>query len=177
MLLFILWAFLAIGGWLAVAADLKKKGVCWRERHKKGCGGAAAVSVFFVLGWLLWPFGGDDAAAPEKPAEVQEVKWYEGGTLRDAGALEWQQATFENKLATCAKLIAVTNHAGHFNESISSQIYGRESLKPFALELVKQMDIALAPADDAAENERIFANQKVVDVAAMLVVMMGWTSK
>lgn len=174
MLLFILWAVLAVGGWLAIVADSRKKGMGWRECNKQGAQGALGLSFIFLIGWLIWG-GSDDAAAPEKPAEVQEVKaWYEGGNLHNAGALDWQQATFENKLATCADFIAGLSEGGEFNAKTSSRISGRESLKPLARDLVKALDKAFAPAADAAENAQIYANQGVVDGAVMAMVTMGW---
>lgn len=73
MLLFILWVVLAIGGWFAIVADSKKKGLSFGECHKRGAKNALGVSYLFLIGWLIWAFAGDDAE-PEKPAEVQAVQ-------------------------------------------------------------------------------------------------------
>ena len=39
-------------------------------------------------------------------ASVQAGNWNEGGTLHKASALEWQKASYSNKLATSADMIA-----------------------------------------------------------------------
>jgi hypothetical protein len=81
--------------------------------------------ILFIVGIAVISFISNNAAGPHnatklippastvknaKPSPVptsphttaQENKWYEGGTLHKANAFEWQNASYDNKMATCA---------------------------------------------------------------------------
>ncbi|RUR27716.1 hypothetical protein [Vreelandella nanhaiensis] len=103
-----------------------------------------------------------------------QANWYEGGTLHEASALEWQQATDGNKLATAGDLFAVLMQNGYITSSITSQIKGVSDLRRFSQELANQLDDAFQPDPDPEENRRLFANQKVNESAVLIMTMMGW---
>ncbi|WP_440530343.1 hypothetical protein [Serratia nevei] len=102
--------------------------------------------------------------------------WYSGGTLHEANALAWQKATQQNKLATCADFIAGLYSKKLLSDDISREIKSVDDFKPYAAELVKQLDSAFKPEPKKAENEKMFANQTVKSTAMMLMIMMKWVN-
>ncbi|HBU2531603.1 TPA: hypothetical protein MCU09_003848 [Klebsiella pneumoniae] len=103
-------------------------------------------------------------------------EWYEGGTLQKAGALDWQSATYENKLATSADLIAKLYSAGKLSPKASGYMKNINNFKVLSEELTRQMDDAFKPFPNKKQNEIAFSNQKVTETAAMLMITMGWVS-
>lgn len=114
------------------------------------------------------------AAAPQS-ASAKGKKWYEGGTLHKASALEWQNATYDNKMATCADFFAALYQGKKFKQTILSSIKSTDDMVPYVEKLVADIDIALSKEQNAKKNEMMYANQKVSEIAAMLMVMNGWT--
>lgn len=104
------------------------------------------------------------------------AEWYEGGTLHKANALEWQQATQENKLATVGDFVAKVYNSGKFKPEVQDAIknQGIPALKIVSEAVVKEMDIAFAPEADSEANTKMFTNQKVADTAIMIMVMSGF---
>lgn len=100
--------------------------------------------------------------------------WYQGGTLHEANALSWQKATQQDKLATCADFIAGLYSKDLLAPEISEKMKSVDDFKPYASELVKQIDAAFSPESDSAKNKRMFANQTVKSTAMMLMIMMKW---
>ncbi|MCA8865591.1 MULTISPECIES: hypothetical protein [unclassified Halomonas] len=123
------------------------------------------VTLAAVLGWLLCV------------SLVAQANWYSGGDLHGASALEWQQASDANKLATAADFVSTMHQGGHFKAAISRQISDVNSLRPLAQELVNQLNDAFEPDPDPAENRRLFSNMKVGESAALLMIMMGWVEQ
>lgn len=107
------------------------------------------------------------------------AEWYEGGTLHQANALEWQQATAANKLATVGDFVAGTYKREGFKPEIQKAIRdeGMTGIKVLSEAIVEQMDIAFAPEPDAEENRKLFTNQKVADSAVMIMVLSGFIGK
>lgn len=103
-----------------------------------------------------------------------QANWYTGGNLHAENALAWQQASYENKLATSADFISTMYQNDHLTASISRQINGIDSLRPLAEELVSQLDDAFQPDPNPEENRRLFTKMKVGESAAMIMIMMGW---
>jgi len=94
-------------------------------------------------------------------------KWYEGGTLHDKMALDWQKATSRNKLATCSDFVAAV-------PQIANNISHIDDIKPFAINLVKFIDEAFAKDVDPELNRRMFANQKITTASAVAFISWGW---
>ncbi|MBY5985738.1 hypothetical protein KUW18_16720 [Halomonas sp. DP5Y7-2] len=102
------------------------------------------------------------------------AEWYENGSLHGESALVWQEASDANKLATAGDLIASSFQNDMLIPEISSRIRSVDDIRPLAEELVNQLDAAFEPEDDPSQNRQIYANQKVNETAAMLLIMMGW---
>ncbi|AQW73427.1 hypothetical protein E4T96_14325 [Shigella flexneri] len=101
-------------------------------------------------------------------------EWYEGGTLHKANALEWQKASYKNKLATSADFIAVLYNQGRLTPELSTQVKNMDDLKLLAEELTKQLDMAFEPFADKKKNRKVYQNQSVSNTAVSLMLMMGW---
>ncbi len=108
------------------------------------------------------------------PVTSQAKKWYEGGTLHNASALVWQNARYENKLATCSDIIVTAWKNHYFKPELQSKLTSLDSVKLLANELVKALDIAFSREADPNKNKMMYTNQTVSDSAALLMVMMGW---
>ncbi|SEM31931.1 hypothetical protein [Halomonas caseinilytica] len=102
------------------------------------------------------------------------AEWYENGTLHNESALEWQDASHANKLATAGDLLAAAYQQGSLKPEIANKINGVADIRPLAETLVSQLDDMFKPEADEAANRKMFANQKVNESAAMLLIMMGW---
>jgi len=100
--------------------------------------------------------------------------WYEGGNLHDATALEWQEAGYSNKLATCADLLAAAYQRDKLASVVTSQVSTVDDFKPLADTLVSEINAAFKPDPDPAKNRQMFASQKVAAAAAMIMIMKGW---
>ena|SRR6056297_2240789 len=108
-------------------------------------------------------------------SEDSGSSWYEGGTLNDASALQWQDASYSNKLATCADFVATMDSDGQFVASVDNDINTVEDIRPYAEELVTAIDEAFAEEDDPERNRQMYANQSVAETAVILMQLMGWT--
>lgn len=82
------------------------------------------ISAFFLLACIL-------------PAQ----QWNQGGTLYSKTVSDWKAATSENKLATCADLVASANLDHKYNSM--------QELKNDALKLVILLDEAAEAAPDS----------------------------
>jgi len=103
-------------------------------------------------------------------------KWYQGGTLHKANGLEWQKATYANKLATCGDFIGVYFKNGYLNDAIVSKINSIDDFKPLAIELANSLDDAFKRDPDDETNKMLFTNQEVASTAAMIVILGGWAN-
>jgi hypothetical protein len=103
-----------------------------------------------------------------------KMKWYEGGTLHRLTALDWQKATYANKLATCADFVAHAWVNKKLKKQVAVKIHGVEDLKPLAIELVSFMDAATEPEKDHRKNHEMFAQQRVAELAAMGMLLLEW---
>ncbi|MFM5086258.1 hypothetical protein [Aeromonas media] len=100
--------------------------------------------------------------------------WYEGGTLHQANALQWQKASDADKLATCSDLVAAIYKNKSFKPELQQAIKSVDDFRPLAEELVKALNGAFKEDPDTKNNAKIFTNQKVPDTAVMLMMLMGW---
>ena len=111
------------------------------------------------------------------PASIIAQEWYEGGDLHNKSALEWQEASYENKLATCADFVAVAWQNDSLSPKLQSKITSMDDVKLLSKELVIAIDEAFKKEGDAEKNKMIFTNQKVSESAVILMLMMGWIKK
>lgn len=106
--------------------------------------------------------------------DVGQKKWYVGGTLHEASAIDWQHATAEDKLATVADLLARAWENDLLAPDVRTQIGTIEDFKPFAATLTADLDEAFNPGENPEGNRDQFANQDVASTAAVLMIMRGW---
>lgn len=107
-------------------------------------------------------------------SQAQAAEWYEGGTLHSANALEWQQASKANRLATAADIAAVAYKNKLFKPEIQNAVTGVNSFLPLANGLVEGLDAAFEPDPDPETNRMMFTNQKVNETSVILMMTMGW---
>jgi len=89
-------------------------------------------------------------------ASAGAKEWYEGGTLHNANSREWNNATYENKLATAADWVAkIVN------------VRSMADLKSKAIEVVSCV----------SETVKGTGNQKVAEIAVMCMIMMNYPMK
>ena len=105
---------------------------------------------------------------------TQAAEWYEGGTLHEASALEWQQGTQENKLATAGYLLGVVASEEMLAPKITGSITELNSFLPLATKLAAQLDVLFEVLEDEEENNATYADQKVVSTAGLLMMLNGW---
>jgi hypothetical protein len=100
--------------------------------------------------------------------------WYVGGALHSANGLEWQEATYENKLATCSDFISKMWEGKNFKPAIQQKITTMDHIKVLSIELVRVIDGTFEKQADPELNRKAFVNQTVSETAVMLMVLMGW---
>lgn len=84
-------------------------------------------------------------------------EWYSGGTLHHATLREWYSASYQNRLATSADLIAAVKLAKDM-----------EQLKERAIELENYIT--------TVARDPVSHDQKVIDIAAIGMVILGFKS-
>ena len=88
--------------------------------------------------------------------------WYVGGDLYQATAWQWQNSSYENRLATAANWALMQPSIRKVSRKSSSM----ETVKPYAIELVACIDRVSAGED--------YKEEKVSSLAAACMASMGW---
>jgi len=88
-----------------------------------------------------------------------ETEWYVDGTLHNATIAEWHEATYANRLATCADFIVSANQAEAERDF--------STVKPKAIELEKCIT-------ENTVNRAEVQHQKVTESAAICVILLGY---
>ena len=129
------------------------------------------LGAILLLG-ILFGFSGHGA-------NKAKLLWYQGGTLHNKVALDWQTATKKNKLATCMDFISKMYKLKALKPSISKKLSVSITKKgrPYANQLVNFLDNAFKKEPDLKTNKKLFSNQKVSSTAIMGMIMMGWLKK
>lgn len=115
------------------------------------------------------------SSAPGSSSSTLAKKWYEGGTLHNKSALEWQTASSTDKLATCADFVTKMWQDGNLKPSLAKNLSTVDDVRPYAQELVSFLDAAFKADPDPEQNRKLFMNQTVSSTAAIGMVTMGWT--
>lgn len=102
------------------------------------------------------------------------AEWYTGGTLHDGNGLDWQKASYANKLASTGDLVSAALDRKLLNAKVSGSIRSMNDIKGLSMQLVRELDVVFEPLASASENRRTFANQGVRETSIMLMMMMGW---
>jgi hypothetical protein len=92
---------------------------------------------------------------PTASVPIEKKEWYEGGNLHRASLREWKTATYENKLATSADMVAKLKK---FTSTVE--------MKAAAVELEQ----CVSKVAEGPEAER----QPVSEVAAACALLMGY---
>lgn len=104
------------------------------------------------------------------------AEWYEGGTLHTGNGFAWQEATYENKLATVGDFVATLHQRGMLVDEISNSIHSMEDMRFLSNAVVEQLDDFFEPDNASSETHRAIANQSINEAAVMVMVLMGWVS-
>ena len=123
------------------------------------------ILTLTFLVWVVYSFTFGGCSGSEKNEEQKQ--WYQGGTLHASNIAEWKTATQENKLATCADIIANLWRNGKLNFTVKNI---PDDFKPYAQELVNFIDTS---TQDLSMGDA--KNQTVSGLSAMGVIFMKWT--
>lgn len=102
-----------------------------------------------------------------------ETHWYDGGNLFNKNGLDWQEASYENKLATAGNIYAYLYKEGKLSHKISSKISTVDDFKPLAEDLVSSLDKAFEKKPTQRENEVLYTNQTVSATSVILLTLQG----
>lgn len=157
---------------------------------KKALGIFFCLLVVFYLGIVVPSEHEEEKAKIAKKAELAvktetpksakslnaaAKQWYEGGNLHKASALDWQEAKYDNKLATCADFVTTMWLNKKLKPAILSQMNSMDDLRPLAEELVAGIDEAFKKEPDPTKNKQLFTNQRVASASTLIQVRLGWT--
>lgn len=90
------------------------------------------------------------------PALVSASEWYIGGTLHQATAKQWHNASSENQLATAADFVA-------------------KAQTPASMGQLRRRSIELKQCITSATADSSLGDQKVVQIAALCIVQLGYS--
>ena len=113
-------------------------------------------------------------ATDQRSAVITAPKWYEGGTLHQKSALEWQAAAPADKLATCGDFISKMWQDGNLKREIQASIESVDDMKPYAEKLVAFLDAAMEKQASEDRNRELYTNQTIAGMAAIAMVSLGW---
>ena len=85
----------------------------------------------------------------------REESWLHDGKLHFSNALEWQQASFQNKRSTASDFLLALNEQGRLFIDVSSN----ESLKSHSEELAKSLNELFEIIGPATENTKKYQGQ------------------
>lgn len=105
---------------------------------------------------------------------IAVAEWYEGGTLHNATALEWQQADYANKLATAGDWVSAFWSNERFIPELQANITTMDDIRLLSTELVNELDAAVEEDADQEVNEQLLTNQNMSEIAALIMMMRGW---
>lgn len=128
-----------------------------------------ALQLAFLVTIALLVFGGirllhrdaepgrATARAPSAAKQATQA-WYEGGTLHDATIREWKRATYRDRLATCADLVAaIAKHEGR---------------RPKDMDEFREWAAALEICISEASRDEWSDHLKVTEVSAACWILM-----
>ena len=99
-----------------------------------------------------------------------EESWLHDGKLHFSNALEWQQASFQNKRSTVSGFLLALDEQGRLSIDISSN----NSLKKYSEELVISINEKFKIIGPAPENTKQYQNQLVSDAVVLVASQKGW---
>jgi hypothetical protein len=115
----------------------------------------ATVAVLAILAGCSGPQPTSSTSESTASVSIEKKEWYEGGNLHRALIGEWKAATYENRLATSADMVA--------NLKKFSSV---EEMKTAAVELEQ----CVSKAAEGTQTEQ----QHVSEVAAACALLLGY---
>lgn len=100
----------------------------------------------------------------------REESWLHGGKLHFSTALEWQQASFQNKRATSADFLLALEEQGRLAIDISDN----ERLKVHSEELTKKLNNQFRILGPAVENTSKYENKTVSEAVVVIASENDW---
>lgn len=101
--------------------------------------------------------------------------WYEGGTLHNKSAIDWQGASPADKLATCGDFVTKMWKNGDLKSEVSDHLSTVDDVRPYAQQLVIFLDAALRVDPDPEQNRKMLTNRTVSETAVVGMITLGWT--
>jgi|GEM_PF-1364357 len=100
----------------------------------------------------------------------QAGSWRVGGTLHLASALNWQQASYQNKRATCSDFI---------NVLYQQKLLTFSSLKPHKIKTMSEtvttiLNEKLAVSGNASQNEDRYKHKRLSEQLTQVIKEVGW---
>ena len=114
--------------------------------------------LFLLILWLLIGCGAPSGTDIETETKT-ETEWYSGGTLHKATVAEWHNATYANRLATCADWVVVSNRAEAERDF--------STVKPKAIEV----EICIT---EATKGIAEIQHHQVAEYAALCLIELGY---
>ncbi len=97
-------------------------------------------------------------------------KWYNGGNLHSATAIEWSKAEYTNKLATAGDFISKMWLDKNFSDKV--KIKNMDDAKVYADGLVKCVDTTITGKN--GKLEATTKNTSITEISVMCMVLAGW---
>jgi len=102
--------------------------------------------------------------------------WYQGGTLHNKTIKEWREASYEDKLATCANFISIEVIKDiRNNPLLVIEITDINYIKPYAEKLVMLIDKFLGNVGDESRTQ--LDPCAVSDTVITIMRNIGWVKK
>ncbi|BFT30580.1 hypothetical protein D210916BOD24_17560 [Alteromonas sp. D210916BOD_24] len=102
-----------------------------------------------------------------------EASWRKDGKLHFSTALEWQQASFQNKRATSSDFLLALHKQGLLNIDISDN----EKLKMHSEALTTMLNQYFEMIGPAVENTKKYENKRVSDAVVLITSQNGSKSR
>jgi len=154
------------------------------QTANNGCAiGCLSIFGLFILISIFSPKSNDSKTNTHSVAENSAwnaspaSQWYQGGTLHNQSAIDWQRGSAEDKLATCGDFVTKMWKNGDLKSEISDNLSTVDDVRPYAQELVNFLDTAFRLDPDPEQNSKLFTNQTVSSTAVIGMITMGWTKR
>lgn len=131
----------------------------------KGCLVILIIGVIVGLIAAFLTISDDSSQTNNSTTQIEQSdKWYQGGTLHKASIADWKEATYENKLATCADFVYSTSPK---IKELVTQSGNPDTAKEYAAALIICID-------KAHENDDTSDTMKAAESAVLCMTIMDW---
>ncbi|MCI5123432.1 MAG: hypothetical protein D3925_02885 [Candidatus Electrothrix sp. AR5] len=133
----------------------------------------AGIAALLIFCFFIWIGSSEDETKKRRISStysatgtrfISTSEWYEGGSLHRANIARWNNATYSDKLATCADM-ALTRS---WIKRKIQQSGDMDTLRPYAQELMTCINTA---SDDPMPE---YEHMKLSEFAAMCMILMKW---